>query len=105
MLLRKRRFDIEKLPLLPAEVWLLILQLATEVPFAFLPKVESPFDLPSRPSPKEMTAEISRSLITKRYIVLVCKTWNEIATPLLYSALLLRSGRGVTSAWNTFCDH
>ena len=105
LLLRKRRFDIEKLPLLPTEVWLLILQLATEVPFAFLPKVESPFDLPSRPTPKEMTAEISRSLITKRYIVLVCKAWNEIATPLLYSAVLLRSGRGVTSAWGTFCDH
>ena len=104
MLVRKRRFDIEKLPQLPAEVWLLILQLATEVPFAFLPKVESPFDLPTRPTPKEMTTELSRSLITKRYIVLVCKAWNEIATPLLYGAVLLRSGRGVFAACHTFCN-
>ena len=103
--MRKRRFDIEKLPNLPTEVWLLILQFATEVPFAFLPTFESPFDLPSRPTPKEMTAELSRSLITKRYVVLVCKAWNEIATPSLYSTVLLRSGRGVSSAWNTFCNH
>jgi len=104
MLVRKRRFDIEKLPRLPMEVWLLILQLATEVPFAFLQRVESPFDLPPRPTPKEMTVELSRSLFTKRYIVLVCKAWNEIATPLLYGVVLLRSGRGVSAAWDTFCD-
>ena len=104
MLVRKRRFDIEKLPRLPTEVWLLILQLATEVPFAFLPRVESPFDLPTRPTPKEMTTELSRSLITKRYIVLVCKAWNEIATPLLYGAVLLRSSRGVFAACHTFCN-
>ena len=85
------------------EVWLLIFQLATEVPFAFLPRVESPFELPSRPTHKEMTTELSRSLLTKRYIVLVCKAWNETATPLLYSAVLLRSGRGVSAAWDTFC--
>jgi len=102
MLVRRRRFDIEKLPHLPTEVWLLVFQLATEVPFAFLPKTESPFDLPPRPTHNEMTAELSRSLITKRYLALVCKTWNEIATPLLYSAVLLRSGRGVSAAWNTF---
>ena len=104
MLIRKRRFDIEKLPPLPMEVWLLIFQLATEVPFAFLPKVESPFDLPPRPTHKQMTAELSRSLLTKRYVVLVCKAWNEVATPLLYNAVLLRSVRGVRAAWDTFCD-
>ncbi|KAF9648503.1 hypothetical protein BDM02DRAFT_3187058 [Thelephora ganbajun] len=104
MLVRRRRFDIEKLPHLPMEVWLLILQLATEVPFVFLPRIECPFDLPARPTHKEMTVELSRSLITKRYIVLVCKAWNNIATPLLYSAVLLRSGRGVSAAWNTFRD-
>jgi len=104
MLVSKRRFDISKLPQLPTEVWLLILQLAAEVPFAFLPRVESPFDLPTRPTPKEMATELSRSLITKRYIVLVCKAWNEIATPLLYGAVLLRSGRGVFAACHTFCN-
>lgn len=101
MLLRRLRFDTEKLPHLPVEVWLLIFQLATEVPFAFLPRTESPFDLPPRPTHKQMTAELSRSLITKRYIVLVCKAWNEIATPLLYSAILLRTTGGVTAAWTT----
>ena len=104
MLVRRLRFDTEKLPDLPLEVWLLIFQQATEVPFALLPRTESPFNLPPRPTHKEMTAKLSRSLITKRYIVLVCKTWNEIATPLLYSAVLLRSTRGVTAAWNSFCD-
>ena len=104
MLVRRRRFDIEKLPHLPTEVWVLILQLAAEVPFAFLPRVESPFDLPPRPTHKQMTAELSRSLITKRYISLVCKAWNEVATPLLYSAVLLRSRRGVLAAWDTFRD-
>ncbi|KAF9786171.1 hypothetical protein BJ322DRAFT_1058314 [Thelephora terrestris] len=103
MLARKLRLDTEKLPDLPVEVWLLIFQLATEVPFAFLPRTESPFDLPPRPTHKEMTAELSRSLITKRYIALVCRSWNEIATPFLYGAVLLRSTRGVTAAWNTFC--
>lgn len=104
MLARKRRFDIEKLPHLPTEVWLLIIQLAAEVPYAFLPRVESPFDLPCRPTHKEMGVELSRSLITKRYIVLVCKAWNEIATPFLYSAVLLRTNRGVSAAWRTFRD-
>jgi len=51
-----------------------------------------------------MGVELSRSLITKRYIVLVCKAWNEIATPLLYSAVLLRSGRGVSAVWKTLHD-
>ena len=51
-----------------------------------------------------MGVELSRSLITKRYIVLVCKAWNEIATPLLYNTVLLRSSRGVSAAWRTFCD-
>lgn len=104
MLARKRRFDTEKLPHLPPEVWLLIMQLATEVPYAFLPRIESPFDLPCRPTHKEMGVELSRSLITKRHIVLVCKAWNEIATPLLYSAILLRSSRGVSAAWQTLRD-
>jgi len=104
MLACRRRFDSEKLPHLPIELWLLIFQLATEVPYAFLPRIESPFDLPCRPTHNEMGVKLSRSLITKRYIVLVCKTWNEIATPLLYGAVLLRTGRGVSAAWKTFCD-
>ena len=102
MFARRLRFDTEKLPHLPVEVWLLIFQLATEVPFALLPRSESPFDLPHRPTHRDMTAALSRSLITKRYIALVCKGWNEIATPLLYTAVLLRTARGVTAAWNTF---
>ncbi|KAF9786167.1 hypothetical protein BJ322DRAFT_772676 [Thelephora terrestris] len=104
ILVRKLRFDIEKSPQLPVEVWLLIFQLATEVPFAFLPRTESPFDLPSHPNPKEMTTELSRSLKAKHHLALVCRSWNEIATPFLYGAVLLRSTRGVTAAWNTFCD-
>ena len=104
MLMRRLRFDTEKLPHLPVEVWLLIFQLATEVPFVFLPRTESPFDLPHRPTHNRMCAEISRSLVTKRYIVLVSKAWNQLATPLLYSAVLLRTTRGVTAAWNTFCN-
>lgn len=102
MLKRRLRFDTERLPHLPVELWLLIFQLATEVPFAFLPRSESPFDLPPRPTHKELTAELSYSLLTKRHLVLVCKTWNGIATPLLYSTILLRTTRGVTAAWNTF---
>ena len=104
MLARRRRFDLGQLPHLPTEVWLLIFQLATEVPYALLPRTESPFDLPCRPTYKEMRAELSHSLITKRYIVLVCKAWNEAATPLLYSAILLRTTRGVSAAWETFRD-
>lgn len=104
MLARRRRFDTEKLPHLPPEVWLLIMQLATEVPYAFLPRIESPFDLPCRPTHKQMGVELSRSLITKRHIVLVCKAWNEFATPLLYSAILLRSSRGVSAVWQTLRD-
>lgn len=104
MLARRRRFDLCQLPNLPTEVWLLIFRLATEVPYALLPRTESPFDLPCRPTYKEMRTELSRSLITKRYMVLVCKAWNEAATPLLYSAILLRTTRGVSAAWETFRD-
>ena len=67
-----------------------------------LPRTESHFDLPVRPTYFEMTKLLSCSLITKRHIVLVCKGWNQIATPLLYSTVLLRTTRGVTAAWNTF---
>ena len=68
----------------------------------FVPMIEFPFTLPCRSTHKEMGVELSRSPITKSYTVLVSKAWNDIATQLLYSAILPRGGRGVSVIWRTF---
>ena len=69
-----------------------MIQPATKVSFAFLPRIESP----RRLTHKYTGVELSRSLITKNHTGLARKAWNEIATPLLYDVVLFRGSRVVS---------
>ena len=46
----------------------------------------------------------ARTLVTKRYVVLVCKTWYQCAISFLYSAVILNHGRGVSSLRGTLLE-
>jgi len=50
---------------------------------------------PQGSNPHEMGIMFSRLLITKRYIVSACKTWNELTITSPYGAVL-RNGRGIS---------
>ncbi|KAG1750450.1 uncharacterized protein EDB91DRAFT_1046057 [Suillus paluster] len=76
-------------PRFPPELWLSIFSLATNVPGLLSCDGPTPSDLP-RPIVKENEQRLLReSLITKRNIILVCRTWHALATELLYRSVLV----------------
>ncbi|EIM90242.1 uncharacterized protein STEHIDRAFT_166471 [Stereum hirsutum FP-91666 SS1] len=84
-------------PFLPPEIWYRCFELATYVPTSLNISIQDPFD-PSLP-PSEyhfpstdvvvQQTELRKSLPIRRSLVLVCKTWNSIATRLLYRSLFI----------------
>ncbi|TFY61210.1 hypothetical protein EVG20_g7144 [Dentipellis fragilis] len=85
---------IVTLPTLPPELWLHIFDFATYVPHLFDSEVQNPFSSsPSSPtypdyaSDEKFRQAVRAALVTKRYLVRVCKQWHALATPLLYAAI------------------
>ncbi|KAG0701007.1 hypothetical protein DFH29DRAFT_982875 [Suillus ampliporus] len=77
------------LPRFPPELWLTIFSLATNVPGLLSCDGPTPSDLP-RPIVKEHEQRLLKeSLITKRNIILVCRTWHALATEFLYRSVLI----------------
>lgn len=75
------------LPHFPPEIWLTIFNLATDVPGLLSSDGPVPSDLP-RPLVKEQEQRLLKeSLIAKRNIILVCKTWRALATEFLYRSV------------------
>ena len=72
--------------LLP-EIWLKIFDFATFVPGAFDTAPQDLFAYPMPLSQDEIHYVLRRTVVTKRNLVLVCKSWHEMATPLLYQAI------------------
>lgn len=82
----------DRLPALPAEIWLAIFEHATFVQGAFETDIPDPFALPEsqRPTTRDVHAGLRGALVTKRHLTRVCKTWRALATPILYRALMVR---------------
>ncbi|KAL5533474.1 hypothetical protein ACEPAF_5250 [Sanghuangporus sanghuang] len=78
---------IANIPRFPLEIWQIIHHFATFVPSAFETNATDPFAYPGPLTQDEVHTLLRRSLFTKRNIVLVCKTWNELATRFLYEAV------------------
>ncbi|THH10722.1 hypothetical protein EW146_g8281 [Bondarzewia mesenterica] len=90
-----RNKKVTNLPPLPNETWLQILEWATFVPGILDPDIHDPFESPLPASFRpplntvEEQNEIRTSLVTKRYLVRVCKRWHALATPLLYESVYI----------------
>ncbi|KAA1477693.1 hypothetical protein DENSPDRAFT_844875 [Dentipellis sp. KUC8613] len=86
----------------PPEIWLTIFEHATFVPHAFDADAGDPFDVAGAPLPHDGTIQkdLIASLSTKWSLALVCKSWHELATPLLYQAVAAGSDKSLQS----LCD-
>ncbi|KAA1477695.1 hypothetical protein DENSPDRAFT_619446 [Dentipellis sp. KUC8613] len=91
----------------PPEIWLSIFECATFVPHAFDTDVTDPFDVHGSPTPFDHSVErrLQASLSTKRSLVLVCKLWHDLATPLLYQAVTARDNVSLRSLNNAISGH
>jgi len=85
------------LPRFPPELWLTIFRLATDVPSLLSCDGPSPSDLP-RPLVKEREQRLLKvSFITKKNIILVCKTWNTLAIEFLYQSVIVTRAATLSS--------
>lgn len=76
-------------PPFPPELWITIFSLATDVPGLLSYDGPTSSDLPG-PLVKEHEHKLLKeSLITKRNIILVCRTWHVLATKFLYQSVLV----------------
>ncbi|KAI0260289.1 hypothetical protein BC834DRAFT_973549 [Gloeopeniophorella convolvens] len=80
------------LPNLPSELWLCIFDLATDVSGLYDVEMPDPYDEPLAAhtllfGPAEENRAIRKACAVKRSLVLVCKRWRVLATPLLYQTL------------------
>ncbi|KAH7921160.1 hypothetical protein BV22DRAFT_1122340 [Leucogyrophana mollusca] len=75
-------------PNLPPEIWLHIFQFATYVPDILAPEIYDHFSTIGWLFNRDHHRAIRDSLMTKRYLVRVCKMWYILASPYLYSTLI-----------------
>ncbi|KAA1477698.1 hypothetical protein DENSPDRAFT_619362 [Dentipellis sp. KUC8613] len=87
----------------PPEVWVSIFEWATFVPHAFDVDAVDPFDVPSTPYIFDRAAQedLRAILTTKTTLVLVCRRWHALATPLLYQAVSVRTNRALQRLHDT----
>ncbi|KDQ58755.1 hypothetical protein JAAARDRAFT_34612 [Jaapia argillacea MUCL 33604] len=90
--------------LLPPEIWLSIFEHATTSPQALDAHPQDPFDLPPLLSGKQVQKKIYDSLVTKRYLVRVCKDWYQLASGFLYREILIGRGRTLLSLRSTLLE-
>ncbi|TFY54445.1 hypothetical protein EVG20_g9701 [Dentipellis fragilis] len=91
----------------PPEIWLSIFEYATFVPHAFDTDGADPFDVPGSPTPFDDSVErrLEASLSTRQSLVLVCRLWRDLATPLLYQAVIARDNNSLRSLNDTLGWH
>ncbi|KDQ58754.1 hypothetical protein JAAARDRAFT_34611 [Jaapia argillacea MUCL 33604] len=90
--------------LLPPEIWLVIFDHATAVPQALDTHFRDPFDLPPPLSGRQVQKNIFDSLVTKRYLVRVCKDWYQLASRFLYREILIGRGHTLVSLRSTLLE-
>ncbi|TFY57687.1 hypothetical protein EVG20_g8438, partial [Dentipellis fragilis] len=90
----------------PPEIWLLIFEHATFVPYALNTNVDDPFASPGAPiDPESQTQQkLQAALATKRSLVLVCKRWHDLATPILYEAVAAQSDHSLQCLRDTVVE-
>lgn len=74
--------------LLPDEIWICIFRWATLVDGMFDIE-QDPFIYPGLPSQDEIQKKILASYSTKRRMCMVCRTWDNLATPFLYECVVI----------------
>lgn len=92
-------------PCVPPEVWLRIFGFATDLPA--LLNCDSPIssDLPRTLVKQYEFQGLKDSLRTKRSMVLVCKTWNELALEFLYQSILITKVDTLVSLLKSLLRH
>lgn len=92
------------LPYVPPEIWQHILEITTLVSGSLDPAIEDPFDSVeprqwrnrlTKTGIRDEQRAIRDSLITKRYIVRVCKQWHALGMPLLYQSIVVGKARAL----------
>ncbi|KAG1761784.1 hypothetical protein EDD22DRAFT_894638 [Suillus occidentalis] len=76
-------------PFFPPELWITIFSLATDVPGLLSYDGPTSSDLPRSLVKEHEHKLLKESLITKRNIILVCRTWHVLATKFLYQSVLV----------------
>ncbi|KAG1778375.1 hypothetical protein EV702DRAFT_1096125 [Suillus placidus] len=90
----RRRANI---PELPPELWEIIFDHATYVPDIFIPEIYEHSGTLGFLFNRDHHPLIRRSLVTRRYLVRVCKKWWHLATPFLYRSIFIGRGRCLSS--------
>jgi hypothetical protein len=108
-------------PCLPPELWLRIFDCATRIPGVLSPEIYATSDVPQRIITRRQQRLLKDSLVTKRYLVRVCKQWYILATPFgalpflrisfdvfflraLYETIIIGRGRTLSSLCSTLID-
>ncbi|KAA1477704.1 hypothetical protein DENSPDRAFT_844890 [Dentipellis sp. KUC8613] len=93
----------------PPEIWYYIFEQATFTAHAFDTGATDPFDIPGASYFFDRVGqeELRASLATKRALVLVCRRWHALATPLLYEAVSAGDNRTLQCLCDTLahCTH
>ncbi|KIM87365.1 hypothetical protein PILCRDRAFT_3852 [Piloderma croceum F 1598] len=91
-------------PCLPPELWLRIFDCATWIPGVLEPEIYATSDEPQRVITRRQQRLLKDSLVTKRYLVRVCKQWYIWATPTLYETIIIGRGRTLSSLCSALID-
>lgn len=99
MTAREKRTVI--LPSLPPELWECIFDFATSVPGTLIPDIYEHSSLIGPPYNRRYHPALRAALITKRYLVCVCKQWWHLARRYLYQAIYIGKVGCLLSLSNT----
>ncbi|KAH7912054.1 hypothetical protein BJ138DRAFT_1134967 [Hygrophoropsis aurantiaca] len=88
------------LPRFPPELWLKIFGLATSVPGLMNCNDVSQSDLPHTILKKKEQDLLKKSLVTKRNLVQVCRTWHDMAVEFLYQSIIISRVNALSSLHN-----
>ncbi|EGN92656.1 hypothetical protein SERLA73DRAFT_172751 [Serpula lacrymans var. lacrymans S7.3] len=85
------------LPRFPPELWLRIFDLATGVAGLLDYNGEGSSDLPLSIVKQTQLKQLKKSLVEKRSLVQVCKSWHELASEYLYQSVIITRVRTLES--------
>ncbi|KIK19543.1 hypothetical protein PISMIDRAFT_623018 [Pisolithus microcarpus 441] len=92
---------VTQLPSLPPELWDYIFELATHVPYTLVPEIFEKSIFIGSIYNREYHPKLRAALVTKRYLVRVCRQWWHMAIRYLYRAIYIGRSRSLTSLCNT----
>ncbi|KAI6004849.1 hypothetical protein EDD15DRAFT_1021966 [Pisolithus albus] len=87
-------------PRFPVEVWQIIFDLATDVPYTLVPELYEKSD-----RIRDQHSALEAALATKRSLVLVCKQWQHMTMCYLYRIVLIRTGLNLLALDHTLQNY